>query len=72
MGEFVVFEKNGVRWVRLFFFENLKFKVKCERKDLVGGVGKFFRYVVKNRVSKKMGVLFFGGLDSILVVYLVL
>ncbi|BAD85139.1 asparagine synthase (glutamine-hydrolyzing) [Thermococcus kodakarensis KOD1] len=69
-GELVVLEKNGVRRARLFSLENLKSKAKCERKDPVGGVGKLLRYAVKNRVSKKTGVLFSGGLDSTLVAYL--
>ncbi|WP_209475392.1 asparagine synthase (glutamine-hydrolyzing) [Thermococcus stetteri] len=69
-GELVVLEEKGVRRARLFSLESLKTKAKCERKDPVKGVGKLLGYAVKNRASRKTGVLFSGGLDSTLVAYL--
>jgi asparagine synthase (glutamine-hydrolysing) len=69
-GELVVLEGGGIRRARLFSLEGLKTGGGCERKDPVGGLGKLLAYAVKNRVSKKTGVLFSGGLDSTLVAYL--
>ncbi|WP_457741595.1 asparagine synthase (glutamine-hydrolyzing) [Thermococcus sp.] len=68
-GELVVIDGRKVRRARVFSVESLGGSFFRE-KSLLKCLGNVLDYSVKNRVAKRTGVLFSGGLDSTLIAYL--
>jgi len=68
-GELVVLDGKSVRRLRLFSLKELV-KRDLPEKSALNGLENLLNYSVMNRVAKKTGVLFSGGLDSTLVALL--
>ena len=68
-GELVILDGRSVRRVKLFSLEQLRGRALPE-KSVLRGLKNILSNAVRNRVAKKTGVLFSGGLDSTLVALL--
>ncbi|WP_456367629.1 DUF7411 family protein [Thermococcus sp.] len=68
-GELVVLGKGSVERRELFSIRDLRFGVKCIPQDPVQALERIFSTAVRNRIVRKTGVLFSGGLDSTLAAY---